>query len=467
MNKIKKFFSLNKRSNFTSLLLGLAVVVISLTFAPNVKMQEVTADLSLTDVDTPDSVSPGININYSFVLTNNGPGNAANVNFTTAIPTNTTFVLFLQSLDPGFTCTTPAAGGMGSVNCTIASLPPGSVLFKLVVKVNPGTPQDTIIFSRADVTASGTDPTPLNNIATTITRVSGMPALCLNRTLDFTGDGRADYAVFRPSNNFWFINPSSAASNLTFTGRAFGDAGTDILTPGDYDGDGKTDLAVWRVTNGTFYVLRSSDNTVVVRQFGQNGDQPVARDYDGDCKTDFAVVRQVGGSLVWYILNSGSGNSFRSEAFGSNNDIVAPGDYDGDGKYDLAVFRGTGDQPATFFVKRSSGGFTSQQFGIGSDLVVPGDYDGDGKTDFAVVRTGSSYRWFVLRSSNNSLYSVQLGATPDLTTQADYDGDGKTDVSVYRQATGRFYVIRSTDGGLTERQFGQNGDFPVANFDTH
>ncbi|MEP7038202.1 MAG: peptidase M23, partial [Acidobacteriota bacterium] len=64
------------------------------------------------------------------------------------------------------------------------------------------------------------------------------------------------------------------------------------------------------------------------------------------------------------------------------------------------------------------------------------------------------------------MFSVQLGAKPDLPTQNDYDGDGKTDVSVYRPQTGTFFVINSS-GGVTARQFGQNGDYPVANYDTH
>ncbi len=431
------------------------------------------ADLSITNVDTPDTVAPGNIIVYTFLLTNKGPAAANNVTFRTVIPTNTTYNLFLQSDDPGLSCTTPVVGGTGSVNCTIASLPVGTRQFKLRVVVNPGTPVDTIITSRADVTLTQTDPTPLDNTSITTTRVGASsggvtpPARCLTKALDYDGDRRADFGIFRPSTNFVYINSSAAPDNLTFTGRPFGDATTDFAAPGDYDGDGKTDLAVWRSTNGVFYVIRSSDNTSIAVQFGQNGDQPVARDYDGDCKTDFAVVRKSGGVLTWYILNSGSNNSFRAEQFGSAADVIAPGDYDGDGKSDLAVFRGTGDDPATFFVKQSRDGFTSRQFGLFSDLVVPGDYDGDGKTDFAVVRTGTAFQWYVLRSSDNQFFTRQLGGGSDFMTQADYDGDGKTDVSVFRPQTGIFYVIRSSDNGLTQRQFGQNGDYPIANYDTH
>ena len=95
------------------------------------------------------------------------------------------------------------------------------------------------------------------------------------------------------------------------------------------------------------------------------------------------------------------------------------------------------------------------------------DYDGDGRTDFAVVRTGTAYRWYVLQSSNNSLYSVTLGTKPHLTVQNDYDGDGKTDVAVWNPLNGFFYVVQSSNGATTQTGFGQNGDYPIANYDTH
>ena len=477
MKNFREFVSSNKQISFR-LLLPVCVImlfgIMSLFFIqPSAQMQGVDperADLAVSVVDSPDPVNAGSNVRYSIIIDNNGPNFARNVTFTTAVPANTTFVSLTQTGKFRFTCSTPPVGGTGNISCTTPTLINGRLEIILTVRVNPGTLNGTVIAINASISAQTTDPVAGNNTATATTTVTNVnnPPPCPANTLDFTGDRRADYVVFRPSNNFWYVNPSSAANNLSFTGQPFGNFATDVLTPGDYDGDGITDYAVWRRTTGTFFVLRSSTNTVVSQQFGQNGDKPVARDYDGDCRTDYAVVRQVGGTLVWYILNSGSNNSFRGEQFGANTDVEAPGDYDGDGRYDLAVYRGVGNQPATFYVKRSSDNtFTSSQFGIGSDLVVPGDYDGDRRTDYAVVRTGSSYQWYIWRSSDNSLYSAQLGAKPDLPTQNDYDGDGRTDISVYHPQNSTFYVINSANGATTFRTFGQNGDYPVANFDTH
>jgi Domain of unknown function (DUF4394)/FG-GAP-like repeat len=280
--------------------------------------------------------------------------------------------------------------------------------------------------------------------------------------LDFDGDRRTDFSVFRYSNSTWYTQGSSTG---TTTQRQFGIAGTDTLAPADYDGDGKTDIAVYRDNIGTFFVLGSSDGTIQTRQFGIQGDEPVARDYDGDGKADFAVVRRTGGSMIWYILNSTNG-TIRGDQFGLSTDVVAPGDYDGDGRFDLAVFRGGAGQPATFYVQRSTQGFTATQFGLGSDLVVPGDYDGDGKTDYAVVRQGSQYIWYIL-GSTAGFRAIQFGSKPFLTTQGDYDGDGRTDVSVWNPQNGVFYIFRSSNNTATFTQYGQNGDYPVANFDTH
>jgi hypothetical protein len=281
--------------------------------------------------------------------------------------------------------------------------------------------------------------------------------------LDFDGDFRTDFALFRRSNSVWNIRNSGGGADTVVQ---FGQSGTDILTPGDYDGDGRTDIAVWRTTSGFFFIRRSSDNTFQAFQFGQPGDEPVARDYDGDGRTDFAVVRRENGLMTWFIRNSSNG-SVRAEQFGLATDVVAPGDYDGDGRFDIAVYRGAKGQQATFFVQRSTGGFLALQFGLGGDLVVPGDYDGDGRTDFAVVRRNTTYTWFILRSSDNTLFAAQYGTTPHLTAQGDYDGDGRTDIAVYDPNNAAFFVLRSSTLTTLVFPYGQFGDYAVANYDTH
>ncbi len=288
----------------------------------------------------------------------------------------------------------------------------------------------------------------------------GSPA-GVNR-FDFDGNGLANYAVFRPSTNFWnILRPDGTLNHFPF-----GLADRDILTPADYDGDGITDVAVWRRSEGTWYIIRSSDGAIQIVQFGSNGDEPVARDYDGDGKADLAVVRRTNGQMIWYIFQSLSG-TVRIEQFGLGTDFVAPGDYDGDGRFDLAIYRGGEDERGTFFIQQSTAGFKAVQWGLSSDLVVPGDYDGDGKTDFAVVRGGTPYTWYILRSSDNTASIVQFGTKTHFTTQNDYDGDGITDISVYDPIGGIFYVLRSSNGVQTQVSFGQNGDYPIANYDTH
>ena len=58
-------------------------------------------------------------------------------------------------------------------------------------------------------------------------------------------------------------------------------------TAGDYDGDGKADFAVWRPSVGGWYILSSSTgNPLPTTYLGLSGDIPVPADYDGDGKTN-------------------------------------------------------------------------------------------------------------------------------------------------------------------------------------
>ncbi len=302
--------------------------------------------------------------------------------------------------------------------------------------------------------------------------VSSSAQLSLRKALDVDGDGKADYSIFRPSTNVWYNLKSSDGQAIIQT---FGVANTDYPTPGDYDGDGKGDISVWRDTDGVWYRLNSSNSTFTANQFGITGDEPIARDYDGDNKTDLAIVRRSNGAMIWYVLRSSDG-SFAAAQFGISTDFTAPGDYDGDGKFDYAIQRpgATANDQANFYIQRSSNGNVNVvPFGLSNDLVVPGDYDGDGKTDIAIVREGQAgvpdnLVWYVVKSSDGGFIVNAFGLlASDLNVQNDYDGDGKTDIAVWRDSDGKFYVLRSSDGGLGVVQWGSPSDFPVASYDTH
>lgn len=88
--------------------------------------------------------------------------------------------------------------------------------------------------------------------------------------VDYTGDGKADVAFFRPGTGEWFILRSENASFYSFP---FGAAG-DIPAPGDYDGDGKADPAIFRPAGANWFILGSTGGTII-SQFGTAGDKPI------------------------------------------------------------------------------------------------------------------------------------------------------------------------------------------------
>ena len=237
---------------------------------------------------------------------------------------------------------------------------------------------------------------------------------------DFTGDGRADLAVWRPWNGTWYVRGASAVQ--------WGNTG-DIPVPGDYTGDGRADLAVWRPSTGTWYV-RGMPSVA----WGRVGDVPVPGDYNGDGRVDLAVWRPSTGG--WYV------RGMPTVQWGTSIAIPVPGDYNGDGRTDLAVWR-----PSTgaWYVR----GLPAVAWGRVGDVPVPGDYTGDGRADLAVWRP-STGAWYV-----RGLPTVSWGRAGDLPVPGDYTGDGVTDRAVWRPSTGAWYVR-----GVGTVQWGRSGDIP-------
>jgi len=155
-----------------------------------------SADLSVTDSASPNPVAAGSNITYTQVVTNNGPSAADNATLVTPIPANTTFVSLTASA--GWSCINPGPGG-GNVVCTDVNMAGlTAATFTLVVKVNSGTANGTVINDSVSVASSAFDPNSANNTATASTIVGT------------TGPNLSVTNAASP-------NPVQAGNNITYT----------------------------------------------------------------------------------------------------------------------------------------------------------------------------------------------------------------------------------------------------------
>ncbi len=87
---------------------------------------------------------------------------------------------------------------------------------------------------------------------------------------------------------------------------------------------------------------------------------------------------------------------------------------------------------------------------VGQGNFPKADFDGDMKTDISIYRSGA---WYILRSSDGGVTMRGWGGlAQDMPVPADYDGDGKVDIAVYRN--GGWFILRSSDGGATMTGWG-------------
>lgn len=133
-----------------------------------------TADLEVTKTDNPDPGSAGSNLTYTITVINNGPESAANATLSDTLPAGTTFVSL--SSPTGWTCTKPAVGSGGTVNCSTNSFAVESAVFILVVKVDSSVSDGTIITNTATASSTTPDSFQGNNTGTATTPILNLRA---------------------------------------------------------------------------------------------------------------------------------------------------------------------------------------------------------------------------------------------------------------------------------------------------
>jgi subtilisin-like proprotein convertase family protein len=393
---------------------------------------------------------------------------AAGANIWTAAATNPI---------PAGTYRTTAPGGAGqtnpppvtSLNTTFAGLTPAQANGTWTLSVRDAASADTGSVTAASLTVNPTGPVVVNDAP-----------------MDFNADGKSDYVVVRNVGGGsggqvrWFYAVNGGTQTL---GADWG-ISTDFFVSEDFDGDDKDDIAVYRpasAPNSFFYILNSSNGTVRIENLGATGDDPtVVDDYDGDGKADVAVYRggaSAGQQSFWYYRGTfnNPGGNITYVPWGQNGDFPMPGDRDGNGSADFTVQRNNGSGQGIFWTKLSTGvQMPLVTFGLSSDLILPADYDGDGKTDICVARgSAGQINWYWLRSSDGvSVGPIAWGlSASDFPAQGDYDGDGKSEPAIWRPNAdpnqNYFYSRNSTDGALKTFELGQQGDYPVGNYNSH
>ena len=156
-----------------------------------------TADMAVGIVASPNPVTAGNNITYTISVNDLGPSAGDNATLVFQTPANTTFASVLPPA--GWSCASPGSGFAGTVVCTVVTMAGGtSAPFTLVVKVNSGTANGTVISGTATVGSSANDPVPTNNTATATTIVGTTgPNLSVTNTAS--------------------PNPVQAGNNITYT----------------------------------------------------------------------------------------------------------------------------------------------------------------------------------------------------------------------------------------------------------
>jgi uncharacterized repeat protein (TIGR01451 family) len=125
-----------------------------------------SADVQITKSDDPDPAATGSIFAYTLTVTNNGPGDAYEVNVLDNLPAGVEFQSFI-------TTTGTPIHDAGSINWNIGELGYGSSATLTILVKAPAEP--ITLFNTAIVAAETADPVPGNNTATATTTVEYVP----------------------------------------------------------------------------------------------------------------------------------------------------------------------------------------------------------------------------------------------------------------------------------------------------
>ncbi len=217
-----------------------------------------SADLSVSKTATPEPVTAGANLSYTITAANAGPSNATMAALNDTLPAGTSFVSLASP--GGWSCTTPAVGAAGTVDCGNPSMAIGSAVFTLVVNVDATVSGGTVIANTATVSSTSTDPNPGNESATANSTVSAPAAITGTKSAsgNLVPGGSVTYTIVlsnsamtsqgdNPGDEFVDVLPAglTLVSATASSGTAVASIGTNAVTwNGSIAGGGSVTITI-------------------------------------------------------------------------------------------------------------------------------------------------------------------------------------------------------------------------------
>ena len=219
---------------------------------------------SLTKADTPDPVLPGTDLTWTLTATNSNGGDLESAVLTDPLPAGTTFVSL--AAPGGWSCTTPAVGGSGTVSCSIAPWPAGNAVFTLVGHVAATQPAGSSLSNvgSLEVTDGGRTTTQVASAATQVVSPAAVSAtkavsgqLQTGGTVTYTvvlTNSAAGAQSDNPGDEFTDILPSdlTLVSATATSGTALATPATNTVTwNGTIPGNGSVTITLTAAVKAT------------------------------------------------------------------------------------------------------------------------------------------------------------------------------------------------------------------------
>lgn len=189
---------------------------------------------------------------------------------------------------------------------------------------------------------------------TGVTDLLGKPG-DLPLTLNFTGDDRDEFALYRADTRelIFFNDFTERASILEI--REIANAGDKVIT-GDWDGDGYDGFALYRPISGElwFYQDIYSSEPFYQRTIGQPGDILLAGNWDGKEGDELMIWKKSANELLYFAEISSQG-FYRHDSLPASVREVIAGDWNGDGLDEYATFNTAGNNKYEFLFPSEDG----------------------------------------------------------------------------------------------------------------